>query len=232
MLDRRIVRWVGVAAVPGVALAANGAGIGEIIESSGTSVNGTLVPGQGMVMPGNVLTTDSRGRALVEFAEGAQINVLENSSLTFKSSSGNVRGEMASGVVAARSVVKDPVIIEAPGYRIEAADKGKAVFIVAMLPDKTTLVSSTEGRVSVTQLSSGRHYVVEQGLYAKLAGPGDDSSQDQQQQAPPLPSGNRPPGLLTTPTGLFILAVGSGTGLAILLDKTVLAPSPISPARP
>lgn len=230
MLDRKIVRWVGMAAVPGVALAANGAGVGQIIESSGTSVDGTLVPGQGMVVPGNVLTTDSQGRALVEFSEGAQINVLESSSLTFKSGTGYVRGEMASGTVAARSVAKDPVTIETPLYKIEPAQQGRAVYVVAMLPDKTTLVSATEGPVSITQMNSGRRYVVAEGRYAKLAGPGEAVSPDDQQQAPP--PGERPPGLLTTPTGLFILAVGSGTAVAITLDKTILAPSPVSPAKP
>ena len=204
-------------------------GLGEIIRSEDASINGVSVPQQGTVRPGAVLTTGERGSALVQFSPDTQANLLDSTSVTFRSESGHLSAEMSSGTVGARSFGEQPLIVETPGYSIEPLPQHKALYVVTMLLDRTTVVSARQGFVVIVQRSSGEKYVLSQGHYAKIA-------EDAPRAVPPQnaqngPSGP-PPGLLGSPGKLFVISVGAGVGIALILDKTILAPPAASPSAP
>lgn len=204
-------------------------GLGEIIRSENASINGVSVPQQGMVTSGAVLTTGETGSALVQFSPETQANLLDSTSVTFRSESGRLSAEMSSGTVGARSFGGQALIVETPGYRIEPLPQQKALYVVTMLLNRTTVVSARQGSVAIVQKSSGEKYVLSQGHYAKIA-------EDAPQAVPPENTQNNPsgppPGLLSSPGKLFVIAVGAGVGISLILDKTVLAPPAASPSAP
>ena len=83
------------------------------------SINGVMVPEQGMVPSAAVLSSGEGGSALVRFSSGNQVNLLDSTSVTFQSESGRLSAEMSSGSLGARSFGQEPLVVETPGYGIE-----------------------------------------------------------------------------------------------------------------
>ena len=203
-------------------------GLGQIVRSENASINGVTVPEQGMVSSGAVLSTGPGGSALVEFSPETQANLLDSTSVTFRSDGGYFSAVMSSGTVGARSFGQQPLVVETPHFRIEPLAQEKAVYVVSMLVDKTDIVSARQGSVAIVQRSSGERYVLSQGHYAKIAEDAPQAVPPQDQNGP----GGPPPGLLGSPGKLFVIAVGAGVGIALILDKTILAPPTVSPSAP
>lgn len=203
------------------------AGVGEIVRSSDASLDGVTVPEHGTVTPGSTLATGEHGSALVQFSPDTQINLLGKTSISFRTGSNTLTAKMSAGTIGVRSFGAEPVLVETPGYQIGPAAQAGALYVVAMLPEWTTIVSARRGSISIVQKSSGEKYVLSEGHYAKVA--------DGPQPAPPQTTaqgpGNPPPALLGS-SAAFILGVGSGVGVAVVLDKTVLAPPTVSPSAP
>ncbi len=63
---------------------------------------------------------------------------------------------------------QDALIVKTPKYRIEPAEQGKAIHVVAVLPDESTVVAARSGGVSITEISSGQRYVLPEGKYAAI----------------------------------------------------------------
>ena len=211
------------------AVRANPPGVGEIIRSSDASLNGVIVPELGTVTPGSVLATGEHGSALVQFSPDTQVNLLERTSVTFRSDAGGLSARMSSGTLGAKSLGKEPLLVETPTYQIGPAGQKGAIYVVAMLSDLTTIVSARKGSVSILQKSSGEKYVLSEGHYAKIAdGPQGIPPQQASQNGP----GGPPPGLANSPGKLFVMAVGSAVGIAVILDETVLATPTISTSTP
>lgn len=217
----------GVSLVMAVIAAAAPAGVGEIIRSSGASLNGVTVPERGTVTPGSTLATGEHGSALVQFSPDSQINLLEKTSVAFQNSADKLTARMSAGTIGVRSFGAQSLMVETPGYQIGPAAREGALYVVAMLPAWTTIVSARRGSVSIVQKSSGQSYVLAEGHYAKVA----DGPQAAPPQATAQGPGGPPPALLG-PSAAFLLGVGSGVGVAVVLDKTVLAPPTVSPSAP
>ena len=211
-----------------VVIQANPAGVGEIIRSSDTSLNGVTVPYGATVRPGSVLATGEHGSALVQFSPDTQVNLLGRTSVTFENSENGLTARMSSGTLGAKSLGAEPLWVETPDYQIGPAGHGGAIYVVAMLPDSTTVVSARHGSVSILQKSSGKKYVLAEGHYAKIA----DVPQGQPPQTAQNGRAGRPPGLASSPGLLFVLGAGAGVGVAVTLDKTILAPPAVSPSVP
>jgi hypothetical protein len=209
-------------------IVANPPGVGEIIRSSDTLLNGVPVPDSGTVTPGSVLATGDHGSALVQFSPDTQVNLLGRTSVTFKSDAGHLWAQMSAGTLGAKSLGAQRLLVETSDYEIGPAQEG-AIYVVAMMPDLTTIVSARRGSVSILQKSSGGKYVLAEGHYARIAdGPQGVPPQQASQNGP----GGPPPGLLNSTGKLFIIAVGSGAGIAVILDQTVLAGPSVSPSVP
>lgn len=202
---------------------------GEIIRSSDTLLNGVTVPEVGTVTPGSVLATGEHGSALVQFSPDTQVNLLERTSVTFEADAGRLSAQMSGGTLGAKSLGTEPLLVETPDYQIGPEGEAGAIYVVAMLQDLTTIVSARKGSVSIMQRSSGDKYVLPEGHYAKIA---DAPQGTPPQQPSKKKAGAPPPGLAGSPGKLFIITVGSGVGIAVILDKTVLAPPAISPSTP
>jgi hypothetical protein len=166
----RVVAALGAMTLSVTALAlAHTAEVGLIIRSTNASVGGIAVPEQGPVTPGSTLRTTASGGALVEFSLGTQINLLENTSVSFHSEPGQLVAELSSGTLGAKSVGDDTLIVRTHDLQIEPTNGGKAIYLVATQPDNTAIVSARQGPVLITQRWSSQKYVLAEGYYAKVA---------------------------------------------------------------
>jgi hypothetical protein len=212
---------------------ANAPGVGLIIRSTNASEDGTAIPEQGSVTPGSMLRTTTNGSALVEFTLGTQVNLLENTSVSFRSEPGQLVADLSSGTLGAKSFGDETLIVRTRDLQIEPANQGKAIYVVAMQPDNTAIVSARQGPVSITQRSSSQKYVLPEGHYAKVA----DAPQTipppghPQSGSPGMPSGGAPPGLTT---GRFILALAATSAASILIFALAIDQDEghVSPSKP
>lgn len=231
-LARKWTLCVLVVSVSSVLFAATGNPLvlGQLINSSGATLDGEAVPVQSTITEGDVLSTKKGGSAVVTFSAGAEASLAENTVVRFSSGVDHLSMRLSSGTVGAKSQGKGALIVETPEYIIKPVEHGGAVYLVAMLSDKTTVVAARHGQVAITEATSGQTYVVSAGHYAKVSG---------------LPSAVPDPGtgagatthgvlhaLLQSPKALIIVATGAGIGVGLGVGQAFLGTSPASPSQP
>jgi hypothetical protein len=212
--------------VSALALAANGEGIGTIVRSSRANLSGVAVPGEGTLTAGALLSTDKGGSAWVRFSAETQAGLSEGTSVRFETASGHVLAQLSSGTMAAKSSGKSPLVVETPRFTVEPAE-GKAVYVVALLPDDTTIVSARQGDVSVTEGKSGKKHFLPAGHYAKIS----NAPAGTPAQAGSAAAGAAP-GLLNDTPLVFAISVGAGLGTGFGIAEGPLGVGPASPSAP
>lgn len=214
--------------------------IGEVVRSSGASLGGVLIPGQGTIMTDDLLSTEKGGSALVKLSATTRARLSEQTSVRFQKIGDHTSAQMLSGTMVAERLGKNVLAVETLKYKIEPADLGKAIYLVALLPDKRTVVATRSGRVLITEIRSGQSYLLSEGKYAAIPAsssgvPGREnveSTQDtggQAGQAPPQPSLELwHIGSLSHSASVALegaIGAGMGAGVALTIDKTVLSPA-------
>jgi ferric-dicitrate binding protein FerR (iron transport regulator) len=231
-IGKKVVSALGAMTLGMTVLAlANASGVGLIIRSTNASVDGTAVPEQGSVPPGSTLRTATSGSALVEFSLGTQVNLLENTSVSFRNEPGQLVAELSSGTLGAKSVGDETLIVRTRDLQIEPVNQGKAIYVVAMQPDNTAIVSARQGPVSITQRSTSKKHVLTEGHDAKVA----DAPQGQATQQPVGRPAKTGPTLWSNTVFLYALAVGSAVALSLTLEEIVAddeVEAPVSPSAP
>lgn len=212
--------------------------IGQIVNSSGTFLNGVALPVEGTLTSGSTLRTEEHGTAQVRFSVDTQVTLGERTSVSFQSKEGRVIAEIGSGSLAAWDPGKDALVLETSRYMIEPAE-GPATYGVAMLPNKNTEVVARRGPVAITEKTSGRKYVLAEGHYAEVAGAGVPPSGQPQGQAGAATTATTtaaaaPTGLLASGPAMFVISVGAGFGVGFgVAEGPLAAPGPpASPSAP
>lgn len=199
--------------------------IGSIVNSSHATLAGVTVRGQGTLTTGAVLSTAKGGSALVRFSADAQAGLSGETSVRFSSADGRVSAKLSSGTMAAKSAGNETLVVETPRFKVEPA-QNQALYIVAMLPGGTTIVSARQGNLAVTDTNSGKKHFVPQGHYAKISNaPGAVPGQAG------APVAAAPPGLLNSAPVLIAIGVGSGLGVGFGIAEGPLG-LPASPSAP
>ena len=142
--------------------------VGRVVASSGVTLEGVPIPNEGTMLTGDLLMTPKGGTALVEFSSTTQANIAEETSVRFAYAGSNPLAQISSGTMVTMTQRKDVLIVETPKYRIEPGEQGKAIHVVAVLPDESTVVAARSGGVSITEISSGLRYVLPEGKYAAI----------------------------------------------------------------
>ncbi len=215
--------------------------IGQVVTSSGASLGGVVIPDESTLTAGDLLTTAKGGSALVKFSPTTQVTVSEETSVQFRRAAGHILAQLSSGTgtMVSDGLGKDFLIVETPKCKIEPAEQGKAIYLVAVLPDQSTLVAARHGKVSVTESSSGRSYLLSEGEYAAIATPSASvpgQEKEESKQEPSKPAGQAPakPPEEHKHTGTAIaLVLGSvGAAAAIALAVSSGGRAPVSPSQP
>jgi FecR protein len=201
--------------------------VGQVLIEGAADINGASVPKGGTVFVGDHIVTQSGANASLALTGGAQLILVESSSLQMKEVEGQTGASLDRGALAVFSrSAKAPFAVEAGGARIRPG-KGGAVYAVTLTGEKLQVFAKT-GTAEIE--ASNRTVEVHEGetLEATMA-PADPPQ-------PPQPPQRRAPGstspLMSKIDKIVIIAgVAAGfTGLALAvrsLEKTCTAtPSP------
>lgn len=169
-LGRKVILWSLVISLSGAHLifAAVRETIGQVVRSSGASLDGMAIPEDRTIVSDDVLSTAKGGSALVKFSADTQVTLMEETSVGFRRDAGHSWARISSGTLAVTSASNDALVVETPKYRIAPTEPAKATYVVGLLPDKRTVVAARFGPVSITETSSGEAYLLSEGDYALI----------------------------------------------------------------
>ncbi|MGH7249020.1 MAG: hypothetical protein ACREH9_13035, partial [Pseudomonadota bacterium] len=144
--------------------------IGVVLTSAAArSASAPLIEG-GTLTSGDSLHTELGGSARLRLGRDTQVNLGAETAIRLRSDVNRVVVEMSAGATMTRDTGQDAVAVETSGFRVEPAEQGRAVYIVAMLPDKTEVAART-GKLMITEVASGRRTLVNEGEVAEIIGP-------------------------------------------------------------
>jgi len=214
--------------------------IGKVLVSSDAAVGGIALPNDGTILADDVLSTGKGGRALVEFSPTARAALAQETSARFRNTPGGLVAEVSRGTLVAERRQTGGLVIETPKYKVQPADPGKAIYMVAMLPDKTTVVAAQQGQVSITEISSGESYLLAEGEYAQI--PPDALGVPRGRGDKALPAAQGAHGQINNPWHIgslshaasvaLVAAIVAGAALAITLPLALGEEAPVSPVAP
>ena len=218
---RELRSWFSIAAIASAVLAglgnvplAGAAGrkvVGVVLASTGArSASAPLIDGDTLTS-GDLVQTGSGGSARLRLGRGTQVSLGAQTAVRFKSDSGRVVVAMSSGATMIRRTGTDAVTVETPGFRVEPAEQGRAVYIVAMLPGKTDVAART-GKLVITDVGSAEQTFVSEGEVAEISG----SPQDQE-------SGKAAPGKASGQASTTASEKGQGHAGTIVLAGSTAA---------
>lgn len=219
-----IIVWVLISSLSSgpVVAGAEHAIIGKVVASSGASLGGVAIPDGGTITTGDLLSTAKGSSALVKFTASLQASLSEGTSVSFRAAPGYLSAEMSSGTIMIQRFGGKVLVVQTPKFRIEPAGQGGAVYIVAVLPDKTTAVVARRGKISITEMSSGRSYLLPEGHNAVMAASFSGFPAQEKEESKPAPgkvAGQAPESPPEEPkknnTALIGIVAAGGVGAAV-----------------
>lgn len=214
--------------IPFLSVAANPEVLGTVVKSSQATLAGVTIPGQGTLTSDAVLSTAKGGSAWVRFSDNTQAGLSEQTSVRFRSDGDMVLGHISSGAIAAKSLGQKALVIETPNFKIEPTPGGRVLYVVAMLPDNSTIVSARRGNVEVTETASRKKHLVPEGHYARIS----NAAAGAPGQAGGAPAAAAPSGLLTSGPLIMAISVGAGFTIGFGVGEGPLGLSAASPSAP
>jgi hypothetical protein len=169
--------------------------IGQVIASSKTSVGEVPLPGDGTLLDNDVVRTQKGGRALVDFPPKIRAAVAEETKVRFRSAGGRLVANLDAGTVITLTQEQAGLRIETPKYAVEPRASGRAVYMVSLLPDRSTMVAARFGNVVITEIASGLRYELREGSYASIsaAATGVPAAPQEKETSRPAPEQPPPP---------------------------------------
>ncbi len=174
--------------------------VGRIFSTSGVALAGSIVSREDAVFSGDLVTTSKGASAIVRFSASGQADVLDQSSVRFElDAAGRPLAQISLGRLLATSRGKDAVVVETAEYRVGPAEQTRTLYLVAVLPDRSTVIAARRGNLSITAIHSGKSYLLTEGLYAVIAPsafgvPGQQ--EEKSTEAPGKPAGQAAPATL------------------------------------
>jgi hypothetical protein len=207
--------------------------VGQVVRSMSASLGGIAVPSGGTVVSGDTMSTAKGGGALVQFAAGSQIELGEDSSVTFGGAPGHVLVKFDHGTVTVGAAGPGTVVVETAQCRVEPAGQGSVSYMVTapMVAGPTVTaptvtgpagagasITAQHGALGVTEIASGQSHPLAEGetwtcpnapAAAQTREEGRPGAGEQAGQAPaPQPAKH-------SNTGLLVLLLGGGAAAGI-----------------
>lgn len=142
--------------------------LGRVVGSKEASLGHVTVPNSGTILNNDVLATGAEGKALVDFSSAGRATLLPGTSVRFHRKAGRLVSEISSGAMVVEASQGREPVVATPHFTISPAARGKTVYYVAMMPDRSTVIAAQRGSVVISDSGSGRSYVLPQGKYAAI----------------------------------------------------------------
>ena len=195
--------------------------IGQIVQSTGATVDGVAALASGTVLAGDTLSTPKGGGAMVRIPGNGQVELSENTTVGFGGAPGHVVAKIAQGTVVVLAPDPQFLVIEAAQCRIQPAAQAPATTAVSLPLGGSATITARDGSVSVTEIGSlqprtlavGETFVCPntpatasgQGREESKPAPGEQAGQ----AAPPSPATKH------SNTALWVLLLGGGAAAGI-----------------
>jgi len=192
--------------------------LGQVVRASSATIGGTAVPSGGTIVAGDILSTATGGGALVEFSAGNQVELGENSLVTFSGTPDHVLLTVDHGRITVHAAASGAVVAETLLCRVASPDGTGGSYSVAASPGSTTVeIKSLQGSLDVTEMGTLQTHTVGQGrtwtcLTAAAAQARESGAPGAGEQAGPAPA---PTVSKHSNTGLLVLLIGGGVAAGI-----------------
>jgi ferric-dicitrate binding protein FerR (iron transport regulator) len=187
--------------------------LGQVVRASSATIGGTAVPSGGTIISGDILSTATGGGALVEFSAGNQVELSENSIVTFSGTTDHVLVTVDHGNITVHAAAPGAVVVETLLCRMASTGGTGVSYSVAAPPGSTTAdIKSLQGSIDVTEMGTSQTHTVGQGetwtcpaaAAAQTREAGAPGAGEQAGQAP-APTVSK-----HSNTGLLVLLIGGG----------------------
>jgi len=156
--------------------------LGKVVSSSNATVEGSALLSNGTILSGDAVEVGDGGSVLLSFSPTGRAALAAATHVRFSGGKGNVEAQLLSGALSVERESKDAFVVTTSMYRFASQGEGKAEFRVALMPDKSTLVETQHGKVTITETCSGESYTLAEGLVAEI--PASASGSPVQNEAP------------------------------------------------
>lgn len=142
--------------------------VAKVVSSSNATVEGSTLLSNGTLLSGDAVHVGEGGSVLLRYSPTGRAALAAATQVRFSSAQGNIAAQLLSGTLAVERGNKDSFVVKTSTYRFEPQGEGRAEFLVALLPDKRTIVEAQHGKVAITETSSGESYTLAEGLRAEI----------------------------------------------------------------
>jgi len=194
----------------------------------------------GTVLEEDLLRTGKGGRALVSFSPTTRAALSEETSVRFRTVQGALAAEISSGTLVAEKQGQEGLAVQTPRYQVKPTGPGKATYLVAVLPDETTVVAAEYLPAIIVEVSSGESYTLASGQYAVI--PPLSSGVPRAGKPGTVEAGQAAHGKINKPwhigrlshdaSVVLVAVIVAGAALAITLPLTLGEEAPVSPVAP
>jgi hypothetical protein len=194
--------------------------IGQIVLSSGATVDGVPALNGSTLLAGDTIATPKDRGALVKVPGNAQVELSENTIVSFSGTPGHVVAKIAQGTIVAQEPDADTLAIETSQCRIRAAAQGNATCEVSLQPGGNATIAVHSGSVSIAEIGSGQERALAQGeTFVCPAVPEAAAAPQAPEEIKPAPgeaAPQAPPSQAKhSNTALWVLILGGGAAAGI-----------------
>jgi len=142
--------------------------VGKVVSSSHATVEGSELLSNGTILSGDAVNVGEGGSVLLSFSPTGRATLAAATNVRFSGAKGNIEAQLLSGTLNVQKENKDAFVVRTSTYRVEPQGEGKSEFLVALLPDKSTVVKAQHGKVAITETNSGEKVTLAEGLLAEI----------------------------------------------------------------
>jgi hypothetical protein len=142
--------------------------VGKVVNSSNATVEGSRLLANGTILSGDAVRVGEGGSLLLRYSPTGRAVLSASTQVRFSSAKGNIVAQLLAGTLAVERENKDAFVVKTSAYQVAPQGEGRAEYLVALLPDKRTIVESQHGRLAITETQSGKSYTLAEGLRAEI----------------------------------------------------------------
>lgn len=194
--------------------------IGQIVLSSGATVDGVPALNGSTLLAGDTIATPTGRGALVKVPGNAQVELSENTIVSFSGTPGHVVAKIAQGNIIAQEPDTDTLAIETSQCRIRAVAQGNATCEVSVPPGGSATITARSGSISIVGIGSVQERSLAQGetfVCPNVPAAAAPQAPEESKPAPGEAAPQAPPSEAPkhSNTSLWLLLLGGGAAAGI-----------------
>jgi len=143
--------------------------VGKVVSSSNATVEGSVLLSNRTIFSGEAVDVGEGGAVLLSYSPTGRAVLAASTHVRFNGGKGNIVAQLLSGTLAVEREKKDAFVVKTSTYKFAPQSEGRTKFLVALLPDKRTIVEAQNGKVAITAAGSAGSYTLAEGLRAEIS---------------------------------------------------------------